>query len=94
MKTLIASLFETLRRPRAVRPERERWTCDPLGHPDIAAMDLRQLADLPAGELRARGRLLAAHDQQCHGHLTSGGMLERMELTLPPVFRPKMVPRS
>jgi hypothetical protein len=29
-----------------------------------------------------------------YGHFTSGGRLERMELTLPPVFRPKIVPRS
>ena len=28
------------------------------------------------------------------GHFTAGGRLERMEATLPPVFRPKMVPRS
>ena len=30
----------------------------------------------------------------CYGHFTSGGMEERIELTLPPVLRPKMVPRS
>jgi hypothetical protein len=29
-----------------------------------------------------------------HGHLTVGGMDDRIEATLPPVFRPKMVPRS
>ncbi len=29
-----------------------------------------------------------------YGHFTTGGMLERIELTLPPVFRPKVVPRS
>ena len=28
------------------------------------------------------------------GHFTTGGMLERMLSTLPPVFRPKVVPRS
>ncbi len=29
-----------------------------------------------------------------HGHFTSGGIDDRMESTLPPVFSPKMVPRS
>src|SRR3954447_23793819 len=29
-----------------------------------------------------------------HGHLTVGGIEERIESTLPPVLRPKIVPRS
>ena len=29
-----------------------------------------------------------------YGHFTMGGMDDRIELTLPPVFRPKVVPRS
>ena len=29
-----------------------------------------------------------------HGHATAGGMDERIESTLPPVFRPNSVPRS
>ena len=29
-----------------------------------------------------------------YGHFTSGGMDERIESTLPPVFNPKIVPRS
>jgi len=29
-----------------------------------------------------------------HGHLTVGGMDDRIESTLPPVFSPKIVPRS
>ena len=29
-----------------------------------------------------------------YGHFTSGGIDDRIESTLPPVFRPKMVPRS
>ena len=37
-----------------------RFSCDfcrdPLAHPTLTAMSLTQLADLPAGELRARGR--------------------------------------
>ncbi len=28
------------------------------------------------------------------GHFTNGGMEERIESTLPPVFNPKIVPRS
>ena len=36
-----------------------------------------------AGQLRHR-----------HGHFTSGGIDDRIESTLPPVFSPKMVPRS
>ena len=29
-----------------------------------------------------------------HGHLTSGGIEERIDSTLPPVLSPKIVPRS
>src|SRR5262245_24713615 len=29
-----------------------------------------------------------------YGHFTTGGMEDRMDSTLPPVLRPKMVPRS
>ncbi|MGX1199008.1 hypothetical protein ACSSVQ_002992 [Parvibaculum sp. MBR-TMA-1.3b-4.2] len=29
-----------------------------------------------------------------YGHFTSGGMEDRIEVTLPPVLRPKTVPRS
>lgn len=29
-----------------------------------------------------------------YGHFTTGGIEERIEVTLPPVFRPKVVPRS
>jgi len=29
-----------------------------------------------------------------HGHFTSGGIEDRIDSTLPPVFKPKMVPRS
>ena len=32
------------------------WLRDPMSHPRIAGMDLSQLADLPAGQLRARVR--------------------------------------
>jgi hypothetical protein len=37
----------------------------------------------------ARGSCVMAY-----GHFTSGGIDDRMESTLPPVFSPKMVPRS
>ena len=33
-------------------------------------------------------------DEPAHGHFTTGGMDDRIESTLPPVFKPKMVPRS
>jgi hypothetical protein len=32
--------------------------------------------------------------QSCYGHLTTGGIDDRIESTLPPVFRPNTVPRS
>jgi hypothetical protein len=41
----------------------------------------RRTADLDAGRLP-------------YGHFTTGGMEERIESTLPPVFSPKIVPRS
>lgn len=49
--SIIAPLF---RRRQVARQHCECWARDPLDHPDIAAMDPRQLADLPANELRAR----------------------------------------
>jgi len=36
----------------AAFPQQEAWLRDRLSHPDIAAMDLRQIADLPPAELR------------------------------------------
>jgi len=33
-----------------------QWLKDPMSHPRIAGMDLSQLADLPAGQLRSRLR--------------------------------------
>jgi hypothetical protein len=36
------------------RTECERWFADPLSHPDLRRMDLRQLGDLPIGGLRRR----------------------------------------
>ena len=34
------------------RTECERWLADPLSHPDLGRMDLRQLGDLPIGGFR------------------------------------------
>ena len=67
------------------------WLRDPLMHPALQAMDARQLADLPIGH--ADGDECRV-ERPAQGHFTSGGRLERIELTLPPVLRPKMVPRS
>jgi hypothetical protein len=33
------------------------WLRDPLAHPSLDAMTLSEIADLPAGELRARARV-------------------------------------
>jgi hypothetical protein len=32
---------------RAAEEACDRWKSDPLGHPDLAGMSLRELADLP-----------------------------------------------
>lgn len=39
-------------------------------------------------------RTSAPNMSQAYGHFTVGGMEERIESTLPPVFKPKIVPRS
>jgi hypothetical protein len=70
-------------------PSPSAWHADPLSHPQLAAMDERELADLPLA--RAMREMPRASDQ---GHFTSGGMLDRIEFTFPPVLSPKMVPRS
>ena len=41
-----------------------------------------------------RFRLRGHGNAAGYGHFTSGGIDDRIESTLPPVFRPKMVPRS
>ncbi len=68
---------------------RARHQADPLSHPDIARMSLRELADLPIGH-----SWLPMQEKPAQGHFTSGGMLERIASILPPVLRPKIVPRS
>lgn len=58
MLSLVFSIVARWRRRRGLRSdaclEQERWSRDPLSHPSIARMSARQLADLPAGELRPR----------------------------------------
>lgn len=34
--------------------DRRDFRCDPLAHPDLAAMSQRELADLPLGQMRTR----------------------------------------
>lgn len=55
---------------------------DPLDHPQLQDMSPNELADLPLTP------------EWPYGHFTSGGIEERIESTLPPVLRPKIVPRS
>ena len=45
-------------------------------------------------DLRQRQRRAARAQLQHHGHSATGGMDDRMLSTLPPVFSPKVVPRS
>lgn len=54
MFSFILHLFGNLPRRQEARRERKCWSKEPLDHPDIAAMDPRQLADLPHHELRER----------------------------------------
>lgn len=60
MPTLLPALLALVHlpaKPQARRAtESQTWLRDPLSHPSIAAMNVEQLADLPAAELRARVR--------------------------------------
>ena len=42
----------------------------------------------------SRWRAPAVVSRGIHGHFTTGGIDDRIESTLPPVLRPKIVPRS
>ena len=53
---------------------------------DLAAMRTGCVSSMSSASLRA--------SEVNYGHFTSGGIDDRIESTLPPVFRPKMVPRS
>jgi hypothetical protein len=64
------------------------------------AASWHELATLPArwSAIKPR-RVLSANPKResrdaTQGHFTSGGIDDRIESTLPPVFRPKSVPRS
>src|SRR5262245_26330789 len=59
---------------------------------DLPMKDSRQILIGPSNALREREGLRARSN--VYGHFTSGGNEERIESTLPPVRRPKMVPRS
>ncbi len=59
---------------------------DPCQGRDIAA-PLRQLFDPERANV-------AASVVMPYGHFTTGGIEDRIDSTLPPVRRPKMVPRS
>ncbi len=87
---MLQLILSALRRRQAAHvSDCQRWLLDPLSHPALRQMDARALADLPIGH---------ADSDECEcpdqGHFTSGGRLDRIEFTLPPVLRPKMVPRS
>jgi len=56
MLSLILSMVLRRGRAPAPCPDGGNWLRDPLSHPSIARMSVAQLADLPAGELRARLR--------------------------------------
>ena len=42
----------------------------------------------------AKGPATRAQETTGHGHFTTGGIDDNIDSTLPPVRRPKMVPRS
>ncbi len=56
----------------------------------------RSASQCPTGGSMRHERPFSAHGgpSVAHGHFTTGGMDDRIEATLPPVFRPKVVPRS
>jgi hypothetical protein len=54
--------------------------------------DVSRLFDLWVSRHCSKNRGYRSFDP--YGHFTSGGIDDRIESTLPPVFRPKMVPRS
>ena len=84
---------------------RKRRSFARLNHPDRAPEDWReaattrmtianQLIDEALKQAAARRPLPASVPLGPYGYITTGGSEERIEATLPPVLRPKMVPRS
>jgi hypothetical protein len=57
-------------------------------------VDVESAADAKTTRLCCVGHAKASNGCAAHGQRASGGMEERMEAMLPPVFRPKIVPRS
>lgn len=57
IRTMLKAAFRNfVGRCSATAVAKAAYARDPLAHPDIAAMSPREIADLPASELRARGR--------------------------------------
>jgi len=61
LTTLIDDITAAARAPQSITATCATacldWLRDPLAHPDLDAMSQLELADLPAGELRARARV-------------------------------------
>jgi hypothetical protein len=70
---------------------RSRPRCLNSSCPGIA---VRTTASLPLAYARISISIAQGSCIMAYGHFTSGGIDDRMESTLPPVFSPKMVPRS
>lgn len=62
-------------------------TCFGLQCNDLVTSEINPTIDA-IGHRRGKNRPCV------QGHLTNGGIDERMDSTLPPVLRPKIVPRS
>ncbi len=56
LTSLISDFADSVRAPRSFAAGYAaacaEWLRDPLSHPQLDAMDLSQIADLPAGQLR------------------------------------------
>ena len=59
---------------------------------NVARKPQRRRVD--ARDKRGHDAAVANNARKNYGHFTSGGIDERIESTLPPVFNPKIVPRS
>lgn len=70
------------------QPQRTGAGLDPRG------IQIRSAALSVPGGISALTRQNIRDAGASYGHLASGGRLDRIELTLPPVFRPNVVPRS
>lgn len=61
LATLVHDISAVVRGPHSITADCATacldWLRDPLAHPDLDAMSQLEIADLPAGELRARARV-------------------------------------